>query len=288
MLLASSSNRFEAQETNLTGRIATTWGTQLTNGTNTYPAYTKIFGNTARDTYAIDLFFHQNGVSTQARDTIVTIGIDHSGATTYTDVEIQHLLASCAGAVGVGPIVYRFPLFIPAGSAIAAKASTNNATPGQMRVGIRCWQKPSRPDLVRTAAYVDTFGAVTASSRGTTITPGTVAEGTWTSLATNLTSGRRYWWWQGGVGCNNATMTGNLAYATDFGIGTSNTVVDAIYEDEDWYVPNTSETLCVNRFGDHRYVREITGDGALDVWCRMQVTAAADSGISAALYGCGG
>ena len=68
---------------------------------------------------------------------------------------------------------------------------------------------PAR-ELVRSGAYVDTFGAVTATSKGTDIVPGTASESAWLSLGTNIT--RDYWW------CRPAGIIGTVATVIPYNI----------------------------------------------------------------------
>lgn len=287
-LLAGVPNEFRAAATNFSGRPTTTPGTSITPGNNTYPAYTEILGNTAFDTFFMSLWVTGIGVTLLPKDTLVTIGIDHSGATTYTDVEINNLICSNAGTAPNVGVHYRFPLFVPAGSALAAKASVNNATVGTARVGVRLYGKPTRPELVRAGAYVDTFGATVGTSTGTAVTSGTTSEGTWTSLAANITSGRNWWWWQLGMGQNDGSLTQNGVYYADLGVGTSNTVVDTIIEDEIFTVPQTTEQVANILRADPEYVHDVTGDGTLDLWGRLQCSGTADSSLSMIGYGVGG
>jgi len=284
-LLAPIPNQFNGRITNMTGQPLTTQGTTITPGNNTYPAYTEILANTAYDTFYIQISVHAVGSAAKSTSIIVKIGIDHSGATTYTDVEITHLLATMAGLRGQGGIYYRFPLYIPANSALAASASINNATVGTAEIGVTLFGKPSKPELVRAGAYIDTFGAVTASSKGTDITPGTASESAWLALGTNIT--RNYWWWQGGCGITNTVAT-NIPYTLDVGVGTSTTIVDPCFQEQLWGPYNTSEQACNRLRPDVEYVHEAPGDGAYDVYARMQAGATPETTMSCIAYGLGG
>jgi hypothetical protein len=269
----------------MTGQPLTTQGLTITPGNNTYPAYAEVLPNTAFDTHYMSIYCGAVGSAAKLTTLLLKIGIDHSGATTYTDVEILHLFCPCAGLRGQGGIRYNFPLFVPANSAVAASASINNATVGTAEVGVTLWGKPTRPDLVRSGAYVDTFGAVTGTSTGTTITPGTTSESAWVSLASNIT--RDYWWWQGGCGLSGTVFT-NIPYNLDVGVGTSTSVVDTCFEDQSWALYNTSEQACNRLLPDHEYVHYVPGDGALDVFARAQAGATPESTFSAIAYGLGG
>lgn len=292
MLLSPVPNTFKGVISNcLTVRPGNTYGTTVTPGNNVYGSYVQCIAATAYETYFMEIVVHGISVAAAAKDALVTIGIDPAGGSAYTDF-IQHLVVSNASLASGGPGVvgktYRFPLRVPAGASIAAKASVNNATVGTAVVAIKLYGRPSHPELVRAGAYVDTFGAVTASSRGTTITSGTTAEGTWTLIGSNVA--RPYWWWQAGMGINDSTMGGgaNGTYTVDVAVGTSTTVLDVVFEDERYCVLNTSEAMGCIPLADHEYVKDVPGDGVTDVFARMRCSGTADSALSVAVYALGG
>jgi hypothetical protein len=229
MGLIAPVNTFLGQITNMTGRPVSNWGTLHTPGFNTYAPFTQILGPTAFDTYYMRIIFNSCYISGAAQDTIAIIGIDYSGGTTYTDLQIQHLLLSSAGTLLYHTgVIYDFPLYIPAGSTIAVRGSQNKNPPTGFRTGITLYGRPTRPELVRTGSYVDTYGANPSTSSGTPIISGTTSEGVWTQIGSTTT--RSYWWFQTGLGCNDSTMTDNI-YALDLAIGdTTNRMI--IYENE--------------------------------------------------------
>ena len=290
-LLSPPPNRFTAVYSNcLTTRPGTSYGTSLTPGNNTYPGFVDLTGGTTPyDTYWMDIIVHGVGVAAEAKDALLKIGLDYAGGSTYTDNSIDDLLVSCAAnASNAGVIAarYSFPLYIPAGTRIGGAASVNNATVGTMRVAIKLHGKPTRHGQVRAGAYVDTLGSVPASSRGTSVTSGTTAEGTWTLLKTGID--RPYWWWELGFGCNDTTMTGGNTYAADIGVGTSTTNVDVILEDMLFCVVNTSEMMGHSLLASHEYVASIPQNAGLNVYGRLQCSGTADSGLSLAVYAMGG
>lgn len=257
----------------------TTQGVQITPGNNTYPAYAEIMSDTlvTADAYLIDICFNSSAVSTQNRDTIVTIGFDFAGGTTYTDMEINHLLASCAQVLGGGAtgIWYRFPIRIPAGTSIAAKASVNNATVGNISVYCILYGKPSRPELVRAGTFVRTYGATTATSQGTVITPGGVSEGAYTDLGTLADD---IWAWEFGYGVDDTTIVSQLLFV-DIGVGSTQKVVLA----NGIVCSATNES--VNKpialsYGDAKSGEHVYG--------RAQSSGAADTNVSLMAYGVGG
>ena len=196
-----------------------TWGASITPGNNTYGSYTEVLtsANMAYDAWEVDIWFSENDVSAAARDTIVTIGVDPAGGTSYQPWA-EHLLASCAyNNINQGfGIFYKFPVLIPAGSSVAAKASVNNATVGTLRCAIQVAGRPDFPERHQRGTFIDTYGAVTATSKGTDVTASDTTDGAWTSLATSIT--RPVWAFEWGFGSNNSAM-GNASILGDVGVG---------------------------------------------------------------------
>ena len=131
-------------------RPAAAWGTSVTPGNNTYGSYAALISGASVTDDAHGILININSVSTStaAKDCIVTIGIDPAGGASYTAF-IEHLLCSCAGAYasaqcGAGGVNYYFPVRVPSGSSIAAKASVNNATVGTVRVAVTLY-RTTRP-----------------------------------------------------------------------------------------------------------------------------------------------
>jgi len=261
-------------------RPAAAWGTSITPGNNTYGSYTQVLTATSAETYWIRIVITGIGVAATAKDALVTIGIDPAGGTSYTDT-VQHLYASCAPnyhSTLPGPTTYEFPLRIPAGASIAAKASVNNATVGTAGVAIELFGRPSRPELVKAGSFVQTFGATTATSNGTAITIGTTAEGAWTQVGSALTV--PLFFWEFGLGANNGTLNAN-SFNIDVGLGDAS--------NKKIVIPNafvgqtTSETIGKPAAG--RYGLGAVGD---IVYIRGQVGPnAADASTSVIAYGVG-
>jgi hypothetical protein len=265
-------------------RPANAFGTSITPGNNTFPAYTQIMTATSDEAFMIEININANDVSTAARDTLVTIGFDFAGGTTYADMTIADLIGSCAtgfisgaGVLGIG-MTYRFPVRVPAGTTIAAKASVNNATVGTLSVWVKLFCKPDRPELVRYGTFVRTYGATEATSTGTAITPGTTSDGTYVDLGAISDD---IWAWEVGYGINNATINARSIHV-DLAVGDATTKKIAILNHP--IATGTSETMSkaqalaylAGHNGDHVYVRSQVGSGA------------ADTGNSVIAYGVGG
>lgn len=276
-LLPVSVPQFNFIATNA-ARPSATGGTSITPGNNTYGSYTEILSDTVvtSDCYAMMICIHSIAVSAAAKDAIVTIGIDTAGGTSYTDF-ISHLLASCAPAHTTPPAGhwYYFPVFVPAGTAIAAKASVNNATVGTARVLIWLYGKPSDPTAIRYGYGVETIGANTAASNGTSVTSGTASDGAWTSLGSTT---RPCFAWQYGMGCNDTTMAA-ISYYADLSYGDGTNQVD-IGRDK-CYISTSVEGLGNMGYPDN-YCSVPAGG---TIYGRLQCSGTADSGLSMAAYG---
>lgn len=262
-------------------------GTLITPGQNTFPTYAEILAGASvlDDCYEVLVNINSNSVSTANRDTLVNIGVDPAGGTSWTTL-IPNLLASCAGSWaqsgngGFG-VTYRFPLFVKAGSSIAAQASINNATVGNLRVLIGLSAKPSRPDMMRYGTYIEAIGAVTASSRGTLVTAGlNGSDGTYTSLGT---TSKHLWGWQVGFGTDDATMSNNAIYA-DLAVGNGTNFNTMLYRQA--IMATSAEGLMKPPifFGGGREVAAVS-----TIYGRLaNGSASNDTNVSMIAYGVGG
>lgn len=280
-MLWTPSNEFRWQLQTTTGRPAVNYGTSVTPGNNTYGSYAQLISGASvtHDVYGILININSNSSVAASRNTLVTIGVDRAGGTSYTDI-IPHLLGSAAsplfGACGPG-IQYYFPLFIKAGSSIGAKASVNNGTVGTLRAYATLYGMPSRPDLIKVGSYVQAIGVTTGSSQGTTITSGTTSEGSWTSLGSPT---KPCWWWQLGFGADDSSL--NECYALDLSAGdASNKRIIT----EDFFVNvSTAEQISFGPLWGG-LCNVATSD---TIYGRMQCKGSVDSSLSMAAYGLGG
>lgn len=260
-------------------------GATLTPGNNTKGAYAQVLAaaSVVYDIWFVHININSGATSGAARDILIDIGVDNAGGTAY-QVLIPNLLGSSASTLLLGGgINYYFPIRIKAGSSIAARASVNNATVGTVRVYMRVLGNPVDPTRVKAGTYVDAVGITAASSSGTAVTTGTTSEGAWTSLVSSTT--RDAWWWQLGMGVNDATITNRLMYFGDLGVGTSGNQVPII-RDQVWTAYNATEQfltpgrqVCCNVFVP----------AGTQVWGRLQAsTGTANSNLSLAGYYVGG
>ena len=126
-----------------TTRPASANGTAVTPAVGSYGTAVQLGSDLTQDAYGILINMNTNFASANSRNTCVTIGVDESGGSSPTD-KIVGLL--CGGSAAYtrngGGNWYYFPLFIPSGSAIFAKAQGTvttailpKASPGPGGVG---------------------------------------------------------------------------------------------------------------------------------------------------------
>lgn len=215
MLLASpGANNFATRQASWgTTRPAGANGTAITPGAGAEGSWAQLFAATSQDSFGILININSNNASAASRGTVVDIGIDLAGGSSYTEV-IPDLLCGGAGALHqYGGLWYYFPLFIPAGASIAARGNSTVAT--AFRVGAVLMQQPSNPENVRRASFVRTFGI--SGNIGTVIVPGTTSEGAWTLIGTTADP---LWHWQIGMQvATTDTAWGATVLFFDFAIG---------------------------------------------------------------------
>lgn len=207
-----------------TTRPSNTFTTSVTPAVGSKGSWAQLGSDLVDDTFGLLINISNNSASAASRNTVVDIGVDESGGTSYS-VLIADLLAGGAATYTAGlGIWYYFPIFIPAGAAVAARAQGTVTT--ALRVGCVHMQRPYNPSMIRKGSFVETLG-ITAPD-GTAITPGTTSEGSWTSLGT---TSKRCWWWQAGIQVNAADTSWNAgAIHLDVAVG-DGTNFDIIIQD---------------------------------------------------------
>lgn len=268
-----------------------TYGTTVAAGTsNAYGSYATVLSGATltSDAYAIEVIISSaNPPSAIDRGTLVTLGFDPAGGTSFTGLggvtgnEISHLLVSgcvqywTAASTGGAGVRFYFPVFVKAGTSIGAKAQLSEGTTRNIYVAVKCYCNPSRP--VRAGSFVRTYGATTASSDGTAITQGGASEGAWTSLGTTSDN---IWYIETGLGARSAAMADALSYS-DVAIGDGSNkrvVLQDLY-----YISTTAEYG--QKYGKSSvYVNAPSG---VTFYGRSQASAAQGT-FSMAVYGVGG
>lgn len=203
MLLVPTWNRFNWKYSNW-GTPDTTPGVSVVPGaSNAEGAWTQMASgaNIAQDVYGFLICVTSGFTSASQKDHLLDIGVDPAGGTNYTAI-INNIVCGQSAAIGNGKQFF-FPMFIKAGSSVAARVQGSNATAGTVRIAMVFYGQPSNPEQILVGQYSETIGAITGSA-GVAFTPGTGAEGSWASLGTTT---RPLWWFQLGVQVSNGTIT---------------------------------------------------------------------------------
>ena len=189
-------------------------GTTITPVSGSKGSFISVGSTLTDDCYGLHLLLRAVSITNQDNTWLIDLGVDPAGGTSF-NVKINNLLFE--GGVQPGSVndpwdlEFFFPLFIKAGSSIGARAQIKGATANTFGLVWRAIQKPDHPELWRTGTFVDTYGADTVNTRGTTLTngsPDNTTYGAWTSLGS---ISRDAWWLQGscgqsGPGSNNSAI----------------------------------------------------------------------------------
>ena len=283
LLVSATGGDFKWWASNGAARPAATYGTAITPGTApTMGSWTQLLSGAAvvNDVYGVLICINSFSSSATTRNVHIDIGVDNAGGTNYV-TKIPYLLGGHAAPynVGSGGCWYYFPLYIPAGSSIAARGAGNVTTAGYVYITV--FGQPRRPDAVRVGSKVYSFGQTTASATGTTVTPGTTADGTAVQVGSATTE--PLWWWQVGYTCVDTTMSLATVHC-DVLAGTTTGNAKILLADSPVIVtaaeqisnlPTTVGCAAAVATGQNIYVR-------------CQSSATADSAISMMAWGLGG
>ena len=237
-------------QTNASGRPAVPQGTAVTPGTGAYGSWAQMVASTTDDTYGILICANNWAVSAASRNGLFQIGVDPAGGTSYT-VVIPSLIAGNSSVYNDrgGGLWYYFPLFMPAGSSIAAQA--RGTVTGNFSVYIQLFQRPANP-FARQVYYVEALGA--SGDGGTSLTPGSTSDGSWVSMGTTA---QPLNWWQFGF----------QILSSDTSHGTAAVHFDVAYGDGTNFVPIITDGMWLSSSGE-------TGNGLTQaVGCEMLVPA---------------
>jgi hypothetical protein len=264
---------------------STALGTTVTGNAaaDTKANYQQIFSGAAvtHDVYGIRISSTLLPTNAETRMVLFDVSTDPAGGTTY-GVVIANLGAMPTSSAGVaGAWSYFFPLFIKAGSSIAIRHQCGTgAVDAHFRVWLYC--KPTRPEQYRVGSYVDTYGATTASTTGTAVTPGTVSEGNWASIGT---LSRPAWYFQACMLIDDTTITNASVYDCDVGVGDV-TNKDVVLQGLSYYCTSGESIIPTNYASHGECVREAPTSAG--VYGRSQCSATADSNVSMIVYALGG
>lgn len=190
---------------------ATRFASVTCNGTaNVKGSYTQLISSTTLASSGI--IVHCRGIN-NSMDFLVDIAV---GAAASEQVIIANILVSNP-AGGSAQAFFFFPIYIPSGVRLSARAQSSDAGGQGIDVGAYLVEGGF---LARDAlGIVETWGADTSDSGGAQMDPGGTVDtkGAWTQLTASATHGAR--WLTLGLGCRNATTPGATQYRVDIGVG---------------------------------------------------------------------
>lgn len=270
-------------DTNGTTRPGNSIGTSVTpvqnaqNGT-----YSQVLTALSYDCCGLWININSAGAASALRDMLVTIGVDPAGGTSY-NVLIPNLIGrggSIATETCGNGVNYYFPIWIKAGSTVAARASVNNATVGTVRVWCRAFGLPSDARSLHVGTRVEAIGVVTATSEGTSVTSGTTAEGAWASLGTTANDN---WWFQAGMCAGDGTIANGI-YFLDLAYGDGSNK-DIIISDQSIVASTTTETF---NWGVQTPMNMREVKAGTTMYGRLQCSGTVDTDPTVACWGLGG
>jgi hypothetical protein len=235
MTLGVPPNPFGAYQSNLgaptvpAGTVVTASGTAHTKG-----SYVQLIASLNFDVYLVKMMLTDVSASTTNTAFLVDIAI---GAAGQEEVIIPNINAGYAcPAVGGAGLMYEFPLYIPAGSRVAARAQAAIVS-DTANLMLWCYGEPRYP--IWAGRQVVDYGADLATSRGVTIVAGTAgAEGAWTQIVAATTQDHNYI--HAGVGGAADTSVLNAMAYMDIGVGAA-AAETPIVEDLAWLSTTTED-----------------------------------------------
>lgn len=230
------------------------------------------------DVYGIAICFAEGDVAGEAHVLLCDIKADPAGGTAWTTI-IPNLISVGPNLLS-GGYWYYFPLFIKAGTSLAASAQSSFGSQ-PLSIGISVIGKPSRPELCKVGSFVRAYGPSLATSQGLAVTPGNQVMGSYSaSLATTADD---LWWWQAGLGCLDASVSKN-SYYMDVAAGDATNKVMCI--EHIAFSCDSSERWNKSAYGTSESYRFVKA-GA-NVYVKVAAVSTPDTDITCAVYGLGG
>lgn len=213
-------------------------GTQVTTGaaSGTKGSVAQLIASTSFDAYFVIIWASGYAATATTSSGCLDIMI---GAATEEVIIPDLLMGGCASGSGVARIgakYWMFPLYIPSGSRLSAKAAGSRVSTA-MTVAIWLYGGDGMPPF-RVGSKVTTYGVTVPN--GTAITPGgSGAEGSWTQITASTSED--HFCIVPSFQLGNDTVVSNNRLAVDVGVGAA--TEEEIVQSE-WYVTSGDETGC--------------------------------------------
>lgn len=256
---------------NFSGRPSGSWGATVTAGTaHVLGTKVELTSGTTYEADLVEVHIYATRQSAVNHDGLVNIYIGAGGA---EQPLFPNLLAGWAPEATVlsgGGWRYIFPVHIPRGSRLSADFQSVVASD----TGAITIELYGGGGIGWSGAGVETLGAITGSSRGTTVTPGTTSEGTFTTIATSTKPYKAVL--ARLMGNSDTSLTGGTM-AIDVGIG--GTVLAGL---ENFWIHNDSVEFQYAHEMVPRF-RQVPSGSALQA--RLQSNTTDSEAKSVAIYG---
>jgi hypothetical protein len=208
---------FSLYESNLTTPSSASPGTTITTHTvaNTKPsAFTQIIAATGFEAQLIAISVNGTGITNSASRVLMDIAIGAASSETIIipDLAVGNLPAT----TNPGGDTWWFPLLVPAGSRLSARAQGNAVSDG-FDIKVHLYGGPTNADWWA-GSVVTAYGIDTATSGGVAVTAGaSAAEGSWTEIvaATSMRHKALAWAFQ----CGGDTNIAQQSCFVDIGVG---------------------------------------------------------------------
>lgn len=228
----------------------------------------------SKDCYFLEIIIGEDSSNTPVgKPCIADFGVDSDGGSNFK-IKIKDLIVGPAGfAYNSSNIVYKFPIYIKAGSSIGMRIQSETTGTRNFRVGIRYFGLPSNKESIFTGNYIETIGQ--SGVGGTSFTFGENVYGAWASLGTTT---KKLSYWNLGVTFNNSAIVARTSYI-NFAYGTHKKII----------IPNMFIfTTSVERIGYANMGVYHTIPAGTELFVQgATVTVSSMSGFSAMAYGVG-
>lgn len=223
-------------ETNLSASTRNGFGLTASGTTHTMGSWTALVDPTTAPSYGIMVALLDVGASNANTSMLVDIGYGPTGGGNEV-VLLPFLNAGAAAALNTGAVkCFSFPVYIPAGVRVSGRCQS-----AVVSDAVQCivWLMQDRTFNVVPGGFVEAYGEVTASSRGTLVTPGNGSFGSWTSLGTTV---RDHRFWGLGYDQGGDQSIASTGLAIELGIGPNSGDVTRIFGPV-WFGQSNAESI---------------------------------------------